>query len=186
MATIFTHALVGGTVAYTLFEPLNFSDKDKFKFYLLMSLLPIVPDFDYVGYLFRVPYESFWGHRGFTHSILFSAILAWIALLFVFYNKAKKEPFIHKTKIYIIFFLTTLTHATLDAMTNGGLGIAFYSPFNIIRYFFNYRPIKVSPMGIHFFSERGLMVLVSELYWVWIPCLFFVSLKKIYVLSKKK
>jgi len=55
-------------------------------------------------------------------------------------------------------------------MTDGGLGVAFFSPFNNDRYFLTWRPIRVSPIGIgRFFSDRGLAVLQSELLWIWLP-----------------
>ena len=52
-------------------------------------------------------------------------------------------------------------------MTDGGLGIAFFSPFDPTRYFLPWRPILVSPIGAGFFSQRGAAVLWSELLWVW-------------------
>lgn len=61
-------------------------------------------------------------------------------------------------------------------MTNGGLGVAFLAPFSAERYFFGWRPMLVSPIGIHrFFSERGLAVLQSEIVWVWIPSLLLIT-----------
>nr|HRC76832.1 rhodanese-like domain-containing protein [Kouleothrix sp.] len=32
-------------------------------------------------------------------------------------------------------------HGVLDAMTDGGLGVAFFAPFSATRYFFPFRPI---------------------------------------------
>lgn len=67
------------------------------------------------------------------------------------------------------FFLATASHGFLDAMTNGGLGVAFFSPFNNVRYFLPWRPIRVSPIGVtRFFSHRGLEVVQSELLWIWL------------------
>src|SRR5579871_6828025 len=52
----------------------------------------------------------------------------------------------------------------------GGLGIAFFSPFDTTRYFFPWRPIQVSPIGIGgFFSARGASILFSETIYVWMP-----------------
>jgi len=66
--------------------------------------------------------------------------------------------------------LATASRGFLDAMTDGGLGVAFFSPFDNHRYFFPWRPIRVSPIGIgRFFSPRGLDVLQSELLWIWLP-----------------
>jgi len=55
-------------------------------------------------------------------------------------------------------------------MTDGGLGVAFFSPFDNHRYFLPWTPIRVSPIGLgRFFSHRGLEVLQSELLWIWLP-----------------
>jgi inner membrane protein len=67
------------------------------------------------------------------------------------------------------FAAVTASHGMLDAMTNGGRGIAFFAPFSNHRYFFPWRPIQVSPIGAGFFSARGLSVLVSEARWIWLP-----------------
>ena len=58
-------------------------------------------------------------------------------------------------------------------MTDGGLGVAFFSPFDNHRYFFPWTPIRVSPIGItRFFSLRGFAVLQTELLWIWLPATF--------------
>jgi inner membrane protein len=62
-------------------------------------------------------------------------------------------------------------------MTNGGLGIAFFSPFDNRRYFLPWRPILVSPRAItRFFSPRGYAVFRSELLWIWIPAILFAGM----------
>ena len=71
--------------------------------------------------------------------------------------------------LFSYFFVVTASHGALDAMTNGGLGIAFFAPFDNTRYFFPFRPVKVSPIGLSFFSARGLDVIWSELLWLWVP-----------------
>jgi inner membrane protein len=61
-------------------------------------------------------------------------------------------------------------HGLLDAMTNGGKGVAFFSPFDMTRCFLPWRPILVSPIGVtRFFSPRGLAVLQGEFFWIWLP-----------------
>jgi inner membrane protein len=72
--------------------------------------------------------------------------------------------------VCLYLFLATASHGVFDALTNGGRGIAFFAPFSSTRYFFPFRPIEVSPLSItRFLSERGWLVLRSELYWVWLP-----------------
>ena len=81
--------------------------------------------------------------------------------------------------LWLYCFLATSSHGLLDAMTDGGLGVAFFAPFNNYRYFLPWRPIRVSPINVgRFFTERGLVVLKSELIWIWLPAivLTFVAL----------
>ena len=66
-----------------------------------------------------------------------------------------------------------VSHGILDALTNGGLGIAFFAPFSNERYFLPIQPIQVSTLQVqHFFSEHGITVMKSELLYVWLPLLF--------------
>jgi inner membrane protein len=69
--------------------------------------------------------------------------------------------------LWFYLFAATASHGLLDAMTDGGSGVAFFSPFENSRYFFPFTPIRVAPIGItRFFTARGLEVLRSELLWV--------------------
>src|SRR5246127_4097814 len=36
----------------------------------------VIPDLDVIGFRFGIRYGDFWGHRGFTHSLVFAALLA--------------------------------------------------------------------------------------------------------------
>jgi inner membrane protein len=48
--------------------------------------------------------------------------------------------------------------------------VAFFAPFGNSRYFFPWRPIRVSPLGVRaFLSATGVRVLRSELQWIWTP-----------------
>lgn len=124
----------------------------------------VLPDVDSFGYWAGVPYGSPLGHRGFTHSLVF-ALLAGLAAA-VFAGRLRVP---RKTALAVVF-LAAASHGLLDAMTTGGRGVAFFSPFPNRRYFLPWRMIEVSPIGIRpFFSERGAQVLASELTWIWIP-----------------
>ena len=135
------------------------------------ALCSIVPDLDVVGFEFGVDYSDMFGHRGFTHSIFFAVLLA-VFVVFTFFRNSHGSQLV----IFLFLFLSTLSHPALDALTNGGLGVGFFAPFSNERYFFPYRPIEVSPIGVGaFFSRWGLNVLLSELRWVWLPsAIFFV------------
>ncbi len=70
-------------------------------------------------------------------------------------------------------------------MTNGGLGVAFFAPFDNTRYFFPWRPIQVSPIGAKaFFSAAGWRVIKSELIWVWLPSIAVIVFAR--VLNKRR
>jgi len=82
-----------------------------------------------------------------------------------------------RPRLWLYFFLAAASHGVLDALTNGGPGIAFFAPFDTDRYFFPWRPIVVSPIGIRpFFSGWGLGVIESEFVWIWLPAAGFVAL----------
>jgi inner membrane protein len=129
------------------------------------AICSIVPDLDVIGLGFGIDYRDMLGHRGLTHSILFAFILAgFLTIILARHDRRARLP------VFLFLFLSTLSHAILDAMTNGGLGVALFTPFDNTRYFLPWRPIVVSPIGIdRFFSAWGLRVLWSELLWIWIP-----------------
>jgi inner membrane protein len=171
MASAFSHAIAAvtiGKVGRVTFWPLT-EQKPDLKFWLIGIFCAVIPDADAIGYYMGVPYESMWGHRGITHSFFFAALLSFIVTYF-FYGTEK--PFSKRWwLLFMLFFIITSSHPILDAMTNGGRGVAFFAPFFDGRYFFPFRPIKVSPLNIpRFFSERGVQVLESEFVWIWIPC----------------
>jgi inner membrane protein len=131
------------------------------------AICSVIPDLDVIGFGFGINYEEMLGHRGLSHSIFFAAALGGTLAFFLAERDLRARLF-----VFSFLFLSTLSHAILDAMTNGGLGVAFFAPFQNERYFFPWRPIHVSPLGIEqFFSEWGLRVLLSELKWVWFPSL---------------
>lgn len=171
MASAFGHAFAAIAMGSTFKKYLL-----DWKFWVLGIICSIIPDADVVSFSLGIPYESFWGHRGFTHSFVFAFLLAML-LTFLFYKKADL-----KTQIWLTFyfFLCTASHSILDALTSGGLGVAFFSPFNDTRYFLPWRPIKVSPIGIeNFMSEWGLRVIKSELIWIGIPGFALIFISKI-------
>jgi inner membrane protein len=137
------------------------------------AICSVIPDLDVTGFRFGIHYGDFWGHRGFTHSILFAALLASAALLIGF---RRALPGLGRIPLWTYFFLATASHGLLDAMTDGGLGVAFFAPFDNQRYFLPWRPIHVSPIGVgRFFTRRGLEVLQSELLWIWLPAVVLVT-----------
>src|SRR5262245_6834033 len=135
MASIVTHALVGAALGQTANQGL----RKQPRFWFTVILCSILPDFDVIGAKFGVLYGDLWGHRGMTHSLLFAAVVgSGLALLL-------EEEIGSRLRLAGLLFVVTASHGVLDALTNGGLGVAFFSPFDRSRYFFPWHPIQVSP-----------------------------------------
>lgn len=166
MASVFGHAIVGYTIT-------KVSSIKNYKWLLLLAILSsILPDLDVLTFNFGIPYSHPFGHRGFTHSIVFAII--WAILLMLFFGKQNRVLW------FFVIFFSTMFHGILDAMTNGGKGIGFFIPFNNERFFFPFRPIHVSPLGIEkFFSEWGIQVILSEIKYVLIPCIIVLLILKL-------
>lgn len=166
MASVFGHAILAGAVGTSLKKELRTP-----KVFILGILCSVFPDADILSFRWGIPYESFWGHRGFTHSIVFGLLFG-IGIMIVFHWKSK---FKDKGLLSLYYSICTVSHGVLDGMTTGGRGVAFFSPFDTTRYFLPFRNIQVSPIGAsRFFSEWGMEVIRSEAVWLGIPSLVFI------------
>jgi inner membrane protein len=168
MPSMMSHA-VASVAAGVTFAPRDVPNH----FWFLSLICSIIPDVDSIAFSVGIPYSHLFGHRGFFHSPFFGLLLS---LFFVSVFFRGIVLFSRQWFFYLIFFfLLTASHGLLDAQTNGGLGVALLSPFDQTRYFFPWRPIVVSPIGIAaFFSRWGLAVIKSELLWVWLPSFIMV------------
>jgi inner membrane protein len=168
MASAFSHAFVALALGKAAPHPIM-----TWQVLLIGMTCSIIPDLDVIGFYFGIQYGDPWGHRGMTHSLLFAGLLS-AALGAIWYRGKTKAA---QLGIFVYLFLCTASHGVLDALTDGGLGVAFFSPFDTSRYFFSTRPVAVSPIGIGaFFTEEAFHVLASEVKWIWIPAIagFFV------------
>ena len=163
MASAFSHILL----AFALGQAQPWK-RWPIRFWGLSFLCTLVPDVDVVGFAVGIPYEHVLGHRGLTHSLAFAFVMG---LLVVYFGFPSVNPgSLVWWSLVTHSFLVTTSHGVLDAMTDGGLGIAFFAPFDNSRYFFPWTPVKVSPIGITgFFSAYGVEVLASELVWIGTP-----------------
>jgi inner membrane protein len=162
MATIISHAVAAVGIA-ALFPARSL----KPRVWAAGAIFSMLPDADVVGFRFGIAYGDVLGHRGFTHSLLFAAMLSFVAT-FALFPKARVA--VHRAVVSTYLFLATASHGVLDALTNGGHGVAFFAPFENSRYFFPFAPIEVSPIGLaRFFSSRGAEVLRNEMQWIWLP-----------------
>lgn len=158
MPTIFTHAVVPLALGLAL-------GRHAVSPRLIAAgmFVAIAPDFDTVTFKLGIAYADQFGHRGASHSFVFALAVALFG--------AMVAPWLRTTRWRAFWWLAfcTASHPLLDALTNGGLGVALLWPWSETRIFAPWRPIAVSPIGAGFFSLRGLEVLWSELKWVVLP-----------------
>ena len=134
---------------------------------LVGMALTVLPDIDVIGFRLGIAYGDLLGHRGLTHSlffaVVFGALVAWPAARWT--GAGFKA-------VWLYFSICLASHGVLDALTDGGLGIAFLSPFSNERYFFDFRPVRVSALSVQrFFAGDWTGLLAVELKWIWLPAL---------------
>ena len=116
------------------------------------SALSMLPDADVIAFALDIPYSDPFGHRGASHSLAFAAGMgALIGLLS------------RRLRLGLLVAAVVASHPLLDALTDGGLGVALLWPWDDARMFAPWRPIPVSPIGASFVSARGLSVMLAEL-----------------------
>ena len=166
MASAFSHAVVGLSLGTAFWRP-----GVPARYWVLGAACAALPDLDSLGFRFGIAYGDVLGHRGLTHSLAFAAVLSAAVVLTAFPSGAGP---LTQGQLWVYFFLSTASHGVLDAFTNGGLGVAFFAPFENARFFFPFTPIEVSPLSVRaFFTGRGLRIIASEFVWVWLPALLF-------------
>jgi inner membrane protein len=178
MASAFTH----GFVALS-FGKLFFPERMPVRFWVLSIICTLLPDVDVIGFFLGVRYIDRLGHRGFSHSLLFALLIAVLVTVVAFHavRRFSKQWW----ALIAFFFVSTASHGVLDAMTDGGYGIAFFSPFSNTRLFLPWRPLEVAPIGVRgFFSRWGWDVLMSEVLYIWLPVTLLLVI--VYFIRKKR
>jgi inner membrane protein len=123
--------------------------------FVALSALSLAPDLDVIGMHCGVRYGAMWGHRGATHSILVAILAAAVTTWWL-----RPGP---RWKLAAgVVAAVAVSHGLLDAMTDGGLGVALLWPWTSHRFFFPWRPIPVAPIGARLLSARGLGVITWE------------------------
>lgn len=166
MPSAFSHAIASVALgrAYT-------TRKLPLRFWVLSAGCALAPDLDVAFNRLGIGYSELLGHRGITHSILFAIVLSGGVLLLAF-----RRPItgLNRVALFLYFFLVTASHAILDAMVDGMVGVAFFAPFSSARYFLPWRPIVSSPIGMAFFTSDGATVLMNEFVYIWVPSLIVI------------
>ncbi len=160
---MFTHAIAGAAIALAAAPAGQVRAT-----VALAAAAAVLPDIDALGVQFGLGHgHGLFGHRGLTHSLLFAAVAA-CAVAFLF--RRRRLPGSERWRVGLCVFAAVVSHGMLDALTNGGGGVAFLAPFDSSRYFFPVTPIRVSPLrATALFTARGAAVLGSEMRWVWMP-----------------
>jgi inner membrane protein len=124
---------------------------------VLWAGLSLLPDADVIGFRLGVHYEDPWGHRGATHSLIFAAGVAVLALVVA---KAARLPALRTALLTLV---VVSSHCLLDTLTDGGLGCALLWPFSEERFFAPWTPLPVAPIGGAYLSGEGVRVAAVEL-----------------------
>ena len=163
MASVITHGLAAVIIGKSFSR-----EKQSPLFWCSLVFCALLPDIDVIGFKIGIAYGDFWGHRGFTHSFVF-ALLAGFTIGLAFYRRLGiSSP--QWWRYVALFTCVTASHGIFDAMTNGGLGIAFFAPFDNGRYFFPWTPVEVTRVGFHnFVSSKGFRILLSEAVYILAP-----------------
>lgn len=169
MCTAFTHAFVAAGLGLAWFPRTR-----AWPIRWLAPVLAAAPDLDYGLHSYGVEYGDLWGHRGMTHSLLFAFVAALVVVLW----PCRRCDALEDVRplggrwwsLLAFFFVVIASHGAIDAFTDGGLGIAFLSPFDPTRYFAPWTPVPVPNLGIAgMFTRYGLHVLLSEMAMIWLP-----------------
>jgi inner membrane protein len=125
-----------------------------------LAALSLLADVDVLAFRLGIPYSAPFGHRGATHSLAFALFTGCTAAALGW--RAGMQPF---WRLFLVTALVAVSHPLLDAMTDGGLGVALLWPFSNARFFAPWRPIPVAPIGARLLTSRGLHVLAVEAVW---------------------
>ena len=171
MPSIFAHAVAGAAVGSAFVPPYVAR-----RVWIAAAVCAALPDIDALGRPFgNLRYEAvFGGHRGFTHSVAFAALLA-VFITLGFFRQPRWNRI--RPRVCATFFIATVSHGVLDALSTIGNGVAFWAPFSWTHYEFVSQPlgeIGPGPRG----PERVLAIVGNELLWVALPALIVVAIAR--------
>jgi inner membrane protein len=126
------------------------------------SALSLAPDLDVIAFPLGVPYSAPFGHRGAAHSVFAALVLASAAALATRLTPAQTGSGQTRARLWLFCTVVAASHGLLDALTDGGLGIALLWPLSNRRYFAPWTPIPVAPIGARMLASNGLRVVMTE------------------------
>jgi len=169
MTTVMTHGAIGLAFGYAL-PPARRGPR----YWLACALLPAIADADVIGFPLGIAYSDLLGHRGLSHSLAFAAVLGLATAMSMKWRE--KRSWGETRHLAMLFVLLADSHGPMDMLTNGGLGIALFSPFDAERFFWDWRPIMVSPIGLkNFLTPWGWAVVMNEVRWFGPPTALLIA-----------
>lgn len=97
---------------------------------LVGAACSVIPDLDVVGFTCGISSHQKLGHRGLAHPIVFAAALGALLTSTPFRNSPHDS-----WSVSLYLSVSTLSHPRLDILTNGGHGVALFTPFsNALRW----------------------------------------------------
>ena len=141
------------------------------QFWLVTIACAVIADFDLILFLQGVPYEHFFGHRGFFHSLFFGLLISIGATRYIMSIQGQVPG--SWVRYLSLFFIVSACHGLLDALSSGSIGVALFSPFVSTRYAFPWQPISMMRARV-FLSTWNFAAVRSEFFWVWLPSLLIV------------
>lgn len=178
MPSVIGHTIAGVSVGYAL-SPGNRGAL----YWPAVIALSIIPDIDVIAFRFGVPYAHPLDHRGFFHSLAFAVAMAIMIAMIISWDEPLKE----RVRVCGVLSAVAVLHPLLDMLTNGGLGIGIFIPFDMHRYLFPWRPIIASPLGIQsFFGPSGARVIADECAFIALPSLAIIIARLLIDMKRSK
>jgi len=159
MTTVVTHAIL----AIGAFRAVDRGRNKGAVGPVVAATLSMLPDID-VAWRRFASYGEPWGHRGMTHSIAFGIVVGAVGA-FALRKRVRFRGGLAGGALFLA--LVTASHGALDALTDGGLGIAFFAPFDHTRHFLPIRPLPVSPITVNPLNPWLWRVLTVEALLFW-------------------
>lgn len=133
--------------------------------------LAMLPDADVLSFKLGVAYGNVFGHRGFTHSLIFAFV---VPILVLWLGRRWFKASLMRCWAFLTVSL--LSHSLLDSVTTGGKGVGWLWPWSDERFFAPWQVIKVAPFALSkYTTPYGHQVIMSELLWVWVPGVIFMA-----------
>lgn len=160
MPSSFSHAVAG-----VGFGSLAASKPMPRRFWVAAGVCGALPDVDLITWIYRVPNDSVWSHRGITHGIPFAIALGWAVAWTMFRGDEWRSS---RRAIWAGLTLATASHGLFDSLATYGDAVQFLAPFTTHRFSPPWHPIDGGagtggPWG------HLAQALLNELLCVWLP-----------------